>query len=102
MKKLLAICLCLAVMFGVTPAFADYVYEYGDDIYAVHMNGVLRTNQYISTKRERIRGTNICFKSTRIRRTVTGYWYMGPSYHNNAANEAGYSGCAKGGSTGQG
>ena len=45
MKKLLAICLCLAVMFGVTPAFADYVYEYGDDIYAVHMNGVLRTNQ---------------------------------------------------------
>lgn len=45
MKMLLTVCLYLAVMFGIMPVFADYVYEYGDDIYAVHMNGVLRTNQ---------------------------------------------------------
>ena len=45
MKRLLKVCLFLALMLGITTVFADYVYEYGDDIYAVHMNGVLRTNQ---------------------------------------------------------
>lgn len=45
MNKLLAFCLCLTLIFGITPVFADYVYEYGDDIYTVHMNGTLKTNQ---------------------------------------------------------